>query len=57
MSTPQWFAEFEREEAKRMERIENLRAERCTCMDVYGENPKCPKHGEGTAWALENPEL
>ncbi len=34
MSTPQWFAQFEREETKRMERIENIRGEQLKRRDT-----------------------
>lgn len=27
---------------------------RCSCMEVHGENPACPKHGRGTKWGMEN---
>lgn len=27
---------------------------RCTCMEVYGEDPACVVHGRGTKWAEEN---
>ena len=25
-------------------------SKRCTCMEVFGEDPHCPLHGKGTAW-------
>lgn len=28
--------------------------ERCTCMEVLGEDPNCARHGVETPWALEN---
>ncbi len=28
--------------------------DRCTCMEVHGEDPNCSLHGIATAWALEN---
>lgn len=28
--------------------------ERCTCAEVWGEDPECALHGTATAWALEN---
>jgi hypothetical protein len=37
MSTPQWFAEFERQEAMREERIDIIRA-------AMSDNPKPPKY-------------
>lgn len=28
--------------------------DRCTCMEVYGEDQNCSLHGIATEWALEN---
>lgn len=29
----------------------------CSCMEVYGEDPRCIKHGHGTPWAKANPDI
>lgn len=29
----------------------------CSCVEVYGEDPHCIKHGRGTDWAKENPDI
>lgn len=30
---------------------------RCSCMEVHGEDPNCIKHGNGTEWRRENPDI
>ncbi len=30
---------------------------RCSCAEIAGEDPRCFRHGEGTMWAKENPDL
>jgi hypothetical protein len=30
---------------------------RCSCAEIYGEDPRCFKHGRGTAWRKANPDL
>jgi hypothetical protein len=29
----------------------------CSCMEIAGEDPRCIRHGKGTQWAKENPDL
>lgn len=29
----------------------------CSCAEIAGEDPRCIRHGEGTLWAKENPDL
>ena len=46
MSTPQWFAEFEREEAKRMERIDRIKADKEAWEELVRSNMvlvECPQ--------------
>ncbi len=61
MSTPQWFAEFERQEAMREERLDNIRAkqQRRALRTAKGDdmecrvvcsNATCPAWGRGTHW-------
>lgn len=39
--------------------VERLRGRRrdCSCMEVYGEDPDCIKHGTGTPWRKANPDI
>lgn len=37
--------------------IAGLRGGQCSCAEIAGEDPRCIKHGEGTIWAKENPDL
>lgn len=30
---------------------------KCSCMEVYGEDPRCFLHGKGTEWAKANPDI
>ena len=34
-----------------------LRGGQCSCAEIAGEDPRCIRHGEGTMWAKENPDL
>jgi hypothetical protein len=33
------------------------RGGKCSCMEVYGEDPNCIKHGRGTDWSKANPDI
>jgi hypothetical protein len=32
-------------------------ASQCSCMEIAGEDPRCIRHGEGTMWAKEHPDI
>lgn len=40
-----------------IERLDRAAASGCSCMEVFGEDPACKIHGEGTAWAAANPDI
>lgn len=37
--------------------VDGGRAANCSCAEVYGEDPRCIKHGRGTEWFKLNPDI
>lgn len=37
--------------------LTDAKSERCSCLEVLGEDPRCPMHGLGTEWVKANPDI